>query len=171
MLRVKIGNKEVKIHPIFTEYMISPTGDIFSLKRIRWLCPYKDSHGYFQVSLFKDKKRTDKLVHHLVLEMYGQPRRKGQVTRHLNGNKTDNRIENLQWGTYQENSNDMGKHGRIPNRIGILNPRAKLTEKEVKTIRKLYIQPKVSLGFLARKFNMSLYAIWAIVRRRTWKHI
>lgn len=162
---------DLKKHAVFSDYLISNAGLIFSIKRNHWLNPYKDSHGYFQVSLYKDNKRTDKLIHHLVLEMYGEPRQEAQVTRHLNGNKTDNRIENLQWGTYLENVTDMRKHGQMPNHKGESNGQAKLTRKKVKTIRKLYADPKISLWSLARKFNMSLYAIWAIVTRRTWKHI
>lgn len=161
----------LKKHTVFSDYLISNAGLVYSVKRCLWLHPYKDSHGYYQVSLFKDNKRTDKLIHHLVLEMYGKPRQEGQVTRHLNGNKTDNWIENLQWGTSKENSEDMIKHNTVPNRKGELNGRAKLTKKEVKIIRRLYHHPGISLWFLARKFNMSLYAIWAIVTRRTWKHI
>lgn len=171
MLKIKIDNKKVKIHSIFIDYLISPTGDIFSLKRNRWLHPYKDSHGYFQVSLFKNKKRADKLVHHLVLEMYGEPRQKGQVARHLNGNKIDNRIGNLAWGTRKENVEDMRRHDQMPNHRGESNGRAKLTERKVKLIRRLRSKQKKSLWFLARKFDMSLYAIWAIVTRRTWRHI
>lgn len=162
---------DLKKHTVFSNYLISNAGLIYSVKRCLWLHPYKDSHGYYQVSLFKGNKRTDKLIHHLVLEMYGKPRQEGQVTRHLNGNKTDNRIENLAWGTYKENSDDMTKHGQVPNRKGELNGRAKLTEMEVKLIRWLRSQQKQSLWSLARKFDMSLYAIWAIVQRRTWKHI
>ena len=161
----------------FPNYSITRDGQVWSKPRQgsstlgKRMKPYKDSHGYFQVSLFKNKKRTDKLIHHLVLETYGEPRLRGQVTRHLNGDKTDNRIENLAWGTHQENSDDMIKHNSVPYRKGESNGRAKLTEKNVKTIRKLYLQPENSLWFLDRKFNIGLYAIWAIVTRRTWKHI
>lgn len=163
--------------PGFPNYTITKNGRVWSKPRQgsstfgMWLNPYKDSHGYFQVSLRKNGKRTDKLVHHLVLEGYGQPRRKRQVTRHLNGNKQDNRIENLAWGTYKENVKDMRKHGQMPNHQGESNGRAKLTEKKVLQIRALYCSPKHNLWDLAHRFNMSLYAIWAIVTRRTWKYI
>lgn len=165
------------IIPEFPNYAISKDGKVWSKPRKGsstsgiWLNPYKDSHGYFQVSLHKEGKRTDKLVHHLVLEVYGQPRRKGQIALHLNGNKIDNRNSNLLWGTYKENVEDARKHGQMPNHKGESNGRAKLTIKEVKIIRKLYLRPKISLWFLARKFNISLSAIWAIVTRRTWNHI
>lgn len=167
----------MELIPKFPEYAITRTGRIWSFPRQgssslgRWLKPYKDSQGYFQVSLYEEGKRTNKLVHHLVLEVYGQPRKKGQIARHLNGNKIDNRNKNLVWGTHKENSDDMIKHNTVPNRKGESNGRAKLTIEEVKLIRKLYLQPKISLWFLARHFNMSLYAIWAVVTRKTWKHV
>ena len=159
----------------FPNYSITKDGRVWSEHRQgtkgSWLHPYKDSHGYFQVSLSENNKRTNKLVHHLVLETFGPSRQEKQIARHLNGIKTDNRIGNLCWGTFSENQQDSIRLGMFPNRKGESNGRAKLTKKKVLQIRVLYCSPKYSLWDLAHRFNMSLYAIWAIVTRRTWKHI
>ena len=42
-------------------------------------------------------------VHHAVLEAWGFPRPKGYECDHINGNKTDNRLVNLEWVTHDEN--------------------------------------------------------------------
>lgn len=167
----------IKIISDFPNYAITRDGRVWSFPRRgsstsgKWLKPFKDSNGYFQVSLHEEGKRTEKLIHHLVLEAYKPPRKKSQITRHLNGNKIDNQDTNLKWGTYKENVEDARKHNQMPNHKGLSNGRAKLTIKEVKRIRKLYLKPEISLPILARKFHMSLYAIWAVVTRKTWKHI
>lgn len=66
--------------------------------------------GYPQISLGGDKKTVTK-VHRLVAAAFIGPRPAGMEVRHLNGDPTDNRVENLQYGTPSENSYDTVKHG------------------------------------------------------------
>ena len=63
----------------------------------------KDSNGYLMVTLCKNGKTKSYYVHRLIAEAYiPNPDNKPQVN-HKNGNKTDNRIENLEWVTISEN--------------------------------------------------------------------
>jgi hypothetical protein len=57
------------------------------------------------------------LVHVLVLEAFAGPRPDGCVARHKNRVRTDNRSENLQWGTPTENAQDAIAHGTAPRGI------------------------------------------------------
>src|SRR4051812_25002272 len=69
-----------------------------------------NSHGYR--SMCARGKVT--LVHHLILEAFVGPTPEGMECRHLNGERDDNRIANLAWGTRAENVADtigMGRHG------------------------------------------------------------
>lgn len=50
-------------------------------------------------------------VHQLVALAFHGPRPEGHETRHLNGDHTDNRIENLEYGTRSENRQDCLRHG------------------------------------------------------------
>lgn len=53
-------------------------------------------------------------VHQLVLEAFvGKKSNPMMVCRHLNGERLDNRVENLRWGTRSENSYDRYNHERI----------------------------------------------------------
>ena len=72
-----------------------------------------NSHGYPSVRLSINGKRVRKLVHTLVAACFlpGRPSLLHEI-RHLNGNKTDNRAENLAWGTRKENAADREAHGR-----------------------------------------------------------
>ena len=78
-------------------------------------------------------------------------------------------------GTYSANVRDSvakGRHpGRPPVMRGSANPAARLVEQDVLEMRRLYAEGKVSYPDLARRFNISLYAAWAVVTRRTWKHL
>lgn len=62
--------------------------------------------GYPMVTLWLDGGRRQRTVHSLIAEAFIGPRPEGQVVRHLNDVPTDNRPENLAYGTYQENEMD-----------------------------------------------------------------
>jgi hypothetical protein len=74
-------------------------------------------NGYPVVSLYTSgvgvRRHT---VHSLVASAFHGPRPfEGAQVRHLNGDKTDNRAENLRWGTARENMLDRIEHGNDPN--------------------------------------------------------
>jgi len=62
-----------------------------------------DSNGYPKISLSKNGAKKDALVHRLVAEAY-LPRVDGKTcVNHIDGNKANNRLDNLEWCTYSEN--------------------------------------------------------------------
>ena len=88
-------------------YQVSDCGRIKSLnyRRTKQECIMKPrvAHGYQYVKLFKDKLRKLVKVHRLVAQVFiPNPDNKPEVN-HINGIKTDNRAENLEWTTHSEN--------------------------------------------------------------------
>lgn len=91
--------------PGFEEYLISTSGDIFSIKSKRFLSQKIDRYGYPTVVLVKHHKPKYVTVHRLVaMTFLPQPQGKCQVN-HKNEVKTDNRVENLEWVSAKENCN------------------------------------------------------------------
>lgn len=97
------------------KYRVSDTGEVRSLPRAGTkggiLSQRYTANGYARVNI----GGRSPLVHTLVLEAFVGPRPEGMLARHLNGDQTDNRRENLQWGTPAENMQDRALHGRTFN--------------------------------------------------------
>lgn len=70
-----------------------------------------DRNGYRTVNI-KGRPRT---VHSLVLAAFIGPRPKGACVRHLNDVRHDNRLANLTYGSYRDNSQDALRNSRYPH--------------------------------------------------------
>jgi hypothetical protein len=92
-------------------YGVDFEGRIWSSRRktVSQLRPTPNREGYEVIHL----NRHSFLVHRLVMTTFVGPRPPGQETRHLNGDKTDNRLVNLCYGTSQENTDDERRLGRL----------------------------------------------------------
>jgi len=119
---------------------------------------------YIKASLFDGERRVTRNVHVLVLEAFAGPRPNGMVCRHLNGNPTDNRIENLAWGTESENQRDAVRHGTSPGlqRFADNHYFAKFSREDVATIRSLAAEG-VNLGELASLYGTTRDYVQKIV--------
>ncbi len=97
--------------PDFPDYSITKDGRVWSCRFKRWLKGNKNSNGYLHVCLRCNNKSYTRKIHRLVLETYIGPCPENMQCRHLNGNRLDNRLENLCWGTSSENHQDAIRHG------------------------------------------------------------
>jgi hypothetical protein len=86
------------------------------------LSTYRDRDGYARVSLCVDGKSIKNAVHTLLARAFTSEQGPGQVIRHLDGNRENNSLDNLRWGTVQENAADTVRHCSLR---GERNPRAK----------------------------------------------
>lgn len=99
-------------------YEITKDGHVFSvLHNWRGYGPREmrqslNTDGYPSVRLTIYGKRKRVTIHRLVVNTFLAERPGPEYEiRHLNGNKTDNRVENLVWGTKQDNADDRERHG------------------------------------------------------------
>lgn len=136
-------------------------------KRVALSEPKKLAAGgdrYKAVVLYTNGRHT-KTLHTLMLETFVSPRPKGMYGLHNNGDRTDNRLENLRWGTPQENADDKVKHGNSLK--GELNPKAKLNKLKVRVIRHAY-DIGMTQTKLAEIFNVNQTQISKVILRQAW---
>lgn len=151
-------------------YKLNPrTGHtIGTTRRILKVRPMKN--GYLIVNLCVNKEKAkNKLVHHLVLTAFGKPQPPGMECRHLDGNRTNNRLENLCWGTRQENIQDRTRHGKTVR--GSEHGMARLIAEDIREIRLLRETEAKSTLELAQMFGISRQHTDDIIARRRWKHV
>lgn len=103
-------------------------------------------------------------VHRAVLEAFVGPRPDGMISRQLNGNPQDNRVENLARGTHAENTADAHAHGDIPTGEASQSP---LTVAQVAEIRSLAGQ--LPSRQIATCFGVSHTTVLKIIRGERWK--
>lgn len=100
-------------------YAVSNLGRVYSLPRPRTkggiLRGSVDSHGYRRVALVQDGKQRTRRVHILVMRAFVGPAPEGMEILHKDGDPANPRLDNLRYGTHQENGLDASRHGRLPH--------------------------------------------------------
>jgi len=163
----------IKTYSKIPEYYVTSYGRIYSTKTKKFLKIRVNKYGYGRVSLYnKLNIPVDHLVHRLVAEMFIINDNNYEEVNHLDNNRLNNKVDNLEWCDRLHNIRHCIKSGNfyIPHVSGEDHPDAKIDNRIVIKIRKLK-----SLGYtnrqLADKFNLNIKHIGKIVRREIWRHI
>lgn len=168
-------------------YQASDQGRIKSLARAtptrnRWgPCIYRqrekviagriDEYGYRRMSLCVAGRRKDEFAHKLVtLAFHGLAPEGCDQVAHYNGDKQDNRPPNLRWASAADNARDKVRHGTTANQFGERHSHNKLSEAQVREIRRTPYFRGFNVHF-ASKFNVTQQTIGKVRRRERWPHI
>ena len=96
----------------FPNYYITDVGDVYSRvvekhnnpnNRITKLVPQRNTRGYLQIGLTRNKKYYSKKIHRLVAETFLPNTENKPQVNHIDGDKTNNNVSNLEWVTASEN--------------------------------------------------------------------
>jgi hypothetical protein len=157
--------------PFAPEYEVSNYGRLLnkdgSIKKVT-----KVKDGYLKTNLMLGGRHRSFTVHKLVmLTFVGQGNT--NTIDHLDGNKLNNRLDNLEYVSHKENMCRGYANGLIKpiNSVGENNTKAKLTEDDVVRIRELYLTGSYNQTELAGMFHVDQTQISCIVRRKNWTHI
>jgi len=160
----------------FPQYEVSEHGDLRRKSTLTRLKGHLNSDGYPEYSIRNEfGQRVHCPAHRLVAEAFLGPRPSGghQVA-HSDGSRLHCHYSNLRWATSLQNHADRRAHGTGP--VGIRNPRAKITEKDVLKIRAKYRQIKKPnsgqrVSDLADEYGLHHATILSIAKGRSWSHV
>lgn len=151
------------------KYEISTEGSVRNIQKGNTLTPSPDQKGYTRVNLWMNGSYKTKKIHRLVaLTFIENPNNKTQVN-HKNYNKSDNRVENLEWNTPNENIQHAYDNKLICKK-GVNNGRSVVNPTIVREIRVL-LEKKMKQKDIAAIYNISPTIVCDINRKRTWTHI
>jgi hypothetical protein len=170
-----------------TRYLVSNLGNVASINykntgQTKILKPAKDKKGYYRCGLMINGKLVTFKMHRLVAEAFiPNPNNKPQVN-HINGIKTDNRAENLEWVSNKENHDHAVQKGLMVRKKGYKRPNmkwllgennnnVKLTSEQVKEIRRKFKPRIYTREMLAKEYNVEPCTIKDIILKKSWKHI
>jgi hypothetical protein len=150
-------------------YKVSSDGKVKSISRLwspKETILKSSKKVYERVGLSRKQKVYWISVHRIVARAFlGEPH--GLQVNHKNGNKFDNRVENLEYCTPKENMLHAYKIGLRKKYFGEEHCGSKLDKKKVKFIRS-YPKIRGSSAFLAKKYNVSHGTIYRILYNQIW---
>ena len=134
-------------------------------KKPHWLSLSFIGHGYLRVIL----EGKSYLIHRLVMQAWGLPAPSlAHQINHIDGNKQNNHISNLEWATPTENN--VHAISVLGQRRGSGQYLAKLTETDIIEIRRRRANGE-TLKAIATDFGVHLSNISIIAKRKGWRHI
>lgn len=107
-------------------YQVSDLGRVKSLYNNIILKPRTAGNGYFAVGLYKNKQQRQFIVHRLVWTVFNGPIPENMQINHINEDKTDNRLanlntmsakENINWGTRNDRASQTMTNGKLSKKV------------------------------------------------------
>jgi transposase len=152
--------------PTAPGYFVTEDGKVIGKKFGRAVSQWVDSRGYANVTIYSVDGKKRFSVHVLVAEAFHGARPDGMVCMHINGNPSDNKADNLMWGTQSENKAHELQHGT--RYTGQKHHKAKLSDQDVVQI-KLDMASGMRNTDICKKYGISSATAAAIKVGRQWK--
>ena len=149
----------------YPDYCITESGKIYSLKSKKFLTTQHNDGGYEVITLRKDKKTTTLKLHRLLCLTYKEDTYfEGAFVNHIDGDKKNNSLNNLEWCTRSENVLHAYDLGLVKNK-----PR-QLSEEDVHLICNA-LEEGSRVVDVAKEFGIEHSIVSGIYNRNSYKYI
>lgn len=103
----------------WNHYSVTEDGKVYNSKTRQYIAKKPSGRAKYRMADLHDGERRRQIkVSHLVLEAFGFPRPSPHhIACHNNDNSTDDRLQNLRWGTHADNADDRGQNGLHGGRV------------------------------------------------------
>lgn len=160
---IKPGDRGRVTYPYNPRYIVGSEGRVWGPHGEMKPSRRHSGKPYLAVTLNSPRKTAH--VHKMVAETFLGPCPDGHQVAHLNGDATDNRVENLKYVSCQENILQKRDHGTMCR--GDCHVRSVLTEADVRFIR----SSDKSASDLGRQYGVTETAVRLARSGKTWSHI
>lgn len=167
LLGVQIERKMVEI---VNGYYATEEGEIWSKRKNKNIAKKLNNRGYYLVNLSISGKVKTYQLHRLIATAFIENPESLPVVNHKDGNKLNNRVENLEWCTHSQNVNHALKTGLAHPAKGVHTKFGRLSRKEVKEIRDLLCNG-LSQYKIADLYGVTRGAIEQIAGGKTYKWV
>lgn len=150
------------------KYIISETGKIYSTRKQNYLKTYVSNNGYERVRLYINGKLKQFLVHRLVFDEHVGIK-SGLVINHKDGNKLNNRLDNLEAVTQKENILHSFNE-KLSSNAGERSSRNKLKNQDILDIR-MFHNNGIKIKDIIKLYPVGQSCISNIVGHKRWTHI
>jgi len=151
--------------PNFPDYLVLSCGEIMNSKG-RLLVGGINSAGYRRVILVNSKERKRVFVHRLVAEAFLGPFKRGEEVNHIDGNKRNNNVNNLEWISKSDNIKHAWKTGLIHmSQSNVIHKNRKIDERFVPIMAVLKEAGILNVKKWAERYNCKISAIYNAIKR------
>ena len=162
----------VYLNGIETRYIVTIQGNVYNSENMHKLMPATMPNGYQKVLIYYNSgKRKQVSIHRLVANAFiPNPNNLPQVN-HIDGNKKNNNIDNLEWVTGSENIKHAFNTGLKHAAKGQDCTFAKTTDENVRRICEELVENELTPPQIAKKYSVYRKTVILILQRKQWIHV
>ena len=149
--------------PEYPDYKMNKMGEIFSLKTNKVLKPIKHSTGYNVIRLTNSSGVKTIRYHRIVAKVLVPNPENLPVVNHIDGDKRNNRPDNLEWCTHKHNHDHAIDKGLKSNGVGVKNPACRFDKEEVKSWLSDLISGKKNIQDIAKEVGAARTTISRLI--------
>jgi hypothetical protein len=168
MIIIPNTNKKNCIDENFNFFKINKQVDKRTKKYRKLKICYTGSHGYPTVHVLYKGRQQNVPIHRLIAGTFIENPNNYSCVNHIDGNKLNNAISNLEWCTYSQNNMHAINTGLKKTGVDAYN--SKFNKENILEIKKLFLE-KISMKNIAKMYNVDYRTIWQIKNEKSYKNI